>query len=298
MVDGRGRTRGQLNSWSEQPYKAEDQAMIRKRPLTALAHATLAVSLALAVTACGGDDDDAADTTEAPTATDAPTATEAPGTTAAMAEADPAAFCAAELEIEKAVNSEGDPSGAIAAASAVAPADVKPTFDTVVAEFEASGGESEAFATAYGELITWMKDNCGFNLIEATTQEYAFAGIPEEVPAGPTIITNTNLGEEFHEVLLMRKNDGVTESFDEIIALPEDEGMSKATVMAVAFGPPGAESYAVGDLTPGEYLAICFLPKGATPEVMAQMEGPESSLPPGAGPPHFTEGMLFEFTVT
>ena len=30
---------------------------------------------------------------------------------------------------------------------------------------------------------------------------------------------------------------------------------------------------------------------------MAQMEGPESSTPPEAGPPHFMEGMVQEFTV-
>ena len=49
--------------------------------------------------------------------------------------------------------------------------------------------------------------------------------------------------------------------------------------------------------TPGRYFAVCFLPQGATPELMAQMEGPESSLPPGAGPPHFMAGMVQEFTV-
>jgi hypothetical protein len=30
---------------------------------------------------------------------------------------------------------------------------------------------------------------------------------------------------------------------------------------------------------------------------MAQMEGPDSSLPEGAGPPHFTAGMVKEFEV-
>lgn len=279
--------------------------MTRRRPLTALAHATLAASLAFAVTACGDDDDDAADSTVAPAATEAsaateaPTATEAPAATDAPAAtgSDAAAFCAAEMQIEAAISSEGDPSQAIGAAVAAAPADVKPALETVLAEFEANGGESDAFGVAYGEMMTWMKDNCGYGSIEVTAQEYAFAGIPDEVPAGPTIITMTNLGAEFHEVLLLRKNDGVTESFEDIIALPQEEAMTKSTVTGVAFGPPGDEAYTATDLVPGEYLAICFLPTGATPELMEQLEGPEGPLPPEAGPPHFTQGMMFEFTV-
>jgi hypothetical protein len=273
--------------------------------MTALA---LVAGVTLTAAACGGDDDDdATDATDAPAAlatqppapTEAPAApapTEAPEATDAPA-GSVSAFCEAEIAIEQALSTEGDPSEAIARAGAAAPMDVKTAFDTVLAEFEASGGESDAFNEAYAEMMSWMKDNCGYNTLEVTTTEYAFAGIPDEVPAGPTIITMTNLGEEFHEVLLMRKNDGVTESFEEILALGEEESQSKVTMAGAAFGPPGAESHGATTLEPGDYLAICFLPEGATPELMAQMEGPESSLPEGAGPPHFTHGMLFEFTV-
>jgi hypothetical protein len=280
--------------------------MNRTRPLTALA---LVAGLALSAAACGGDDD-AADTTTAPAATvaatDAP-ATDAPATDASTTEpagtmptgeGDAAAFCAAEMQIEAAASTDGDPMPAVEAALAAAPADVKPALEGVVAAFSTGDTESPAFTEPYGEMMSWMKDNCGYSNLDVTTTEYAFAGIPDEVPAGPTIITMTNLGEEFHEVLLMRKNDGVTESFEEILALGEEESQSMVTFAGAAFGPPGAESHGVANLNPGEYLAICFLPEGATPELMAQMEGPESSLPEGAGPPHFTHGMLFEFTVT
>ena len=300
--------------------------MNRNRPLTALA---LVAGLTLTATACGGDDDDAADVTAAPVATaapatapatdapatDAPTtdapATDAPTTDAPTSDAptteapttdpagegDAATFCAAEMEIEAAVQTEGDPMPAVEAALAAAPADVKPALQGVVDAFSTGDTESPAFTEPYAEMMEWMKANCGYTSLEVTTTEYAFAGIPDEVPAGPAIITMTNLGEEFHEVLLMRKNDGVTESFEELLALPEDEAMTKVTMAGAAFGPPGEESHGVANLEPGEYLAICFLPEGATPELMEQMEGPESSLPPEAGPPHFTHGMLFEFTV-
>lgn len=274
--------------------------MARTRPLTALA---LTAGLTFAAAACGGDDDTTeptvAPTTETP-ATETPT-TETPATDAPTGDSptgDVAAFCAAELAVEAAVNSEGDPSEAIAAAGAAAPAEVKPAFDDLVAAFGSGGPESEAFTVAYDGVITWMSDNCGYTVIDATATEYAYAGVPEEVPAGPAIINMTNLGEEFHEFILFKKADGVTDAPVDIISLPEEEMAAKAMFAAAAFGPPDAVAHGVADLTPGEYFAICFLPEHATPEIMAQMDGPDSSLPEGAGPPHFTHGMVVEFTVT
>ena len=259
--------------------------MSRTRPLTALA---LAAGLTLTLAACGDDD----------TKTTAPTSTR-PSTITSPAASDvgAAAFCAAELEIEAAVNAEGDPSEAIAAATAAAPADVKPQFEALVAAF-ADGPESPAFSAAYDSVITWMSGNCGFTVIDATATEYAYAGVPETIPAGPTIINMTNLGDEFHEFILFRKADGVTDGPIDIVSLPEEEMMAKASFAAAAFGPPDAVAHGVADLAPGDYFAICFLPENATPEVMAQMDGPDSPLPEGAGAPHFSHGMVIEFTVT
>jgi hypothetical protein len=76
------------------------------------------------------------------------------------------------------------------------------------------------------------------------------------------------------------------------------------TPTAFAFTFPGATSYGAADLTPGRYIAVCFLPDGATPEVLMQLDeagvdGPEDSLPAGVevGPPHYTIGMTHEFNV-
>ena len=136
-------------------------------------------------------------------------------------------------------------------------------------------------------MITFVKDNCGFTDVSITTSEYAFGGLPTELAAGPAVFTVQNIGEEVHEVLVMRKNDGVTETAEEIIALPEEEAMAKATMAGVAFGFPGSTSFTTMDLAPGDYIAVCFLPQGATPELMAQMpEGPDGTMPPEAGPPH------------
>lgn len=82
--------------------------------------------------------------------------------------------------------------------------------------------------------------------------------------------------------------------------------MSMVTPTAFAFAFPGNVSYSTADLTPGRYFALCFLPDGATPEVLMQLEeagvdGPEDTIPADfeveLGPPHFTKGMIHEFTV-
>ncbi len=183
---------------------------------------------------------------------------------------------------------------AFEAAIATAPADIKPTVETMIANAEERGPE---FTAAYGETVGYVKENCGFTEIDVTTKEYSFEGIPQEVPGGSAVITMTNAGEEIHEVLMFRVNDGVTDTAIDLLALPEEEMGAKMTMAGATFGPPGVESYGVAGLTPGRYIAVCFLPQGATPEVMAQMDGPESSTPPGVGPPHFMAGMVQEFTV-
>jgi hypothetical protein len=88
---------------------------------------------------------------------------------------------------------------------------------------------------------------------------------------------------------IVRKNDGVTESFEELLALPEEEAFTKVTSVGTGFAPPGESGYVLVDLAPGEYLALCPLPVG-----WVDMSGP----PPEDAPPHFTEGMSNEFTVS
>jgi hypothetical protein len=87
----------------------------------------------------------------------------------------------------------------------------------------------------------------------------------------------------------------VTESFDELLALPETEAMKKTTFAGGAFAGPGEESHRVVDLEAGDYIALCFIPEGTIPEVMAEVEngGTEPQ-----GMPHFMKGMKHEFTVS
>lgn len=307
-----------------------------------------AAALTFGAAACGGDDDEggAADTTAAGAAVDT-TAGAATDTTEAMADTTEATdttaadgtapdgttdgtaaggaaidvFCQAELEAEAAARSE-DPSQAgpaFEALVAAAPDEIRESVEAVIAAAEQGPGTPE-FDEPYAEMIEYMRENCGFNELEVTGDEYTFTGIPAEVEAGPTIFVFENTGEEVHEMILIRKNEGVTESATELLELPEEELITMASFQAAAFSFPGVTTYTATDLEPGSYFAVCFLPEGATPEVMEELmaeEGPpgEGTAPDGTapdgtspdgtspegtapgGPPHFTLGMIQEFEV-
>jgi hypothetical protein len=177
------------------------------------------------------------------------------------------------------------------------PADIKEPLDVQVAAFNqalAGADPEEVFETpevsaAEEETHAFDLENCGWGKVEVSGTEYSFSGLPSEMKAGRTSIDLTNEGKELHEVVLISKNPGVTESFDELLALPEEEAMTKATPQAFVFAAPGDEEYAVVDLPAGEYLAVCFIPQGLVSE-----DGPP---PADDAKPHFALGMKKEITV-
>lgn len=175
-----------------------------------------------------------------------------------------------------------------------------------------SGFESEDFANALGAVDGWAFDNCAFDAkIEVTAVDWAFGGIPLEIPAGRVAFRLHNIGEEIHEIAIVRKVEGTTESFQELaplIAMEDESVMAKVEFLGAAFSPNAdVAGVAIVDLEPGEYAAICFIPvgslQGAEPGPGdAPGEEPAGSAPAGseAEPeydPHFAHGMLQEFTV-
>ena len=127
--------------------------------------------------------------------------------------------------------------------------------------------------------------------VTVTAVDYAFSGIASEVPAGTTF-SLVNEGSELHEVAIVRRNEGVTESWEELLSMSEEETADLITFVGQLMAEPGEE--AEGTLTvdePGDYFAVCFVPTGMT----SMDELPEAS---EMGAPHFTQGMQMEFTVT
>lgn len=127
--------------------------------------------------------------------------------------------------------------------------------------------------------------------------DFAFEMPSMEVPAGPQIWEVPNVGEQVHEMVILRQAPGVTfAQVQEMLmapppATPMAGDMASPEAAATAGPPPitliagvapmspGYTNWAVLDLEPADYFAICFVPD------------------PASGAPHFVLGMLMPFTV-
>jgi hypothetical protein len=264
--------------------------------------------LALSLAACGTGDSDEGGEEASPKAT---------GAAAAGIEE----YCTNFLAIEVAqpdIDFEAPPQEVAEGAKKFAREELRPLADKVVAsapedieqeisvlsegvtELEETGDfevfEKPEFKEADEVVDEYTVDNCGWNRVDVIATDYAFSGVSPELEAGVTAFEFANNGIEHHEMVIHRKNDGVTETFDQLRALPQDQAEQKVSFFGYADAQPNEEGgHAVADLKPGEYQIVCFLPVGSTSEAekAAQDAGREVE-----GPPHFTRGMEMEFTVT
>ena len=243
---------------------------------------SVAVALALGLMFVGacGDDDDAEESSDTTAADEGEGDGEGEG--AAGGE-----FCPAFVELLA-----GDPEpDQIREVGTIAPEEIQEPFETIATGFEADPEgyfESEEFSTNFAQIGEVANEECADDTFDVTAVEYEFQGVPEEVSTGVIGVNFTNDGEEFHEFLVFRRNDDVDQSFEEILALPEEEATTLVSEVGSAFAPPGSTFPTIFEVTePGDYAAVCFVPVGSTIDL------PEG----GDGPPHFTQGMLAEFTV-
>ena len=119
-------------------------------------------------------------------------------------------------------------------------------------------------------------------------REYAYVGIPERVAPGQQVWRVTTTGEQPHELALLRVPAGTT--FDQIMtvlttppdATPQPSGLAFTDLIpvgGVGYLSPGRTAWAVLDLAPGRYAALCFVPDRET------------------GMPHAVMGMVAVFDV-
>ena len=215
---------------------------------------------------------------------------------------DAAAVCEPYLGVTAQFNGEPDPATVgtlLDEVDANAPEDLAESLSVmtsgarqVVETGDFSALESPEFGEAQAEVDPWMFDECDFDQkAEVSASEYKFEGLPDELDTGNTAILLTNEGEEMHELAVMRKADGVTQSWDEILALPQEEAEQLVVQVGGTFAPrKDTKGMAVVDLVPGEYVVTCFVPTGST---MAA----DGAVTEGTGVPHFMGGMVHEFTV-
>jgi len=160
--------------------------------------------------------------------------------------------------------------------------------DTLAQTGDFSAFEDPAFVAAQAEVYPALGETCGYEEVTATAVDYGYAGVPATLQAGPTVfvIDNQSTAGEAHEIGIVKIVDGVTETAEQLLALPEEEASSKIEYAGGAFAPAGGSSGISMDLAPGRYVYACFIPTGS-------IDGEE-----GTGAPHFTAGMFGEFTVS
>lgn len=145
--------------------------------------------------------------------------------------------------------------------------------------------------------------------VEVAGVDYAFEGVPDTVQAG-TALTFTNASEaEFHEMVVMRIDDDETRTVEELLQIPEEEAETVTEFVGVQVAPPGEDGTSPPGAPQGpvvleetgRYALLCFIPTGADPQAIVQaLEEGGTEGPPDVegGPPHFTQGMAAEVTVT
>lgn len=266
--------------------------------------------------ACGSDDSsepalgigesttsERSPTTEPPSSTSVP-----PSTTSTTSPLEPAGAppaCEIYFDISAALGTGGDPSSVpslLDDLEAVLPTEVEAELRVMMASarqvLDSGGSDFAPFGTpefrdASATSDQWMFDNCVFETASVVdAADYSYSGVEGNYPAGLTAFHVTNTGEEVHELVVVRRNDGVTESWDDLLALPEEEALSKVQPMGSAFiDRPGSATLLTVDLTPGDYIAVCFIAVGT-------QVSEDGTFVEGDGPPHFDVGMRTEFAVS
>ncbi len=159
--------------------------------------------------------------------------------------------------------------------------------DTLAETGDFSAFDDPAFVDAQAEVYPALGETCGYQEVTATAVDYGYQGVPATLEAGPTVfvIDNQSTAGEAHEIGVVRLVDGVTETAEQLLALPEEEAATKIEYAGGAFAPAGGTGGISMDLAPGRYVYACFIPTGS----IGDQEG--------TGAPHFTAGMFGEFTV-
>jgi hypothetical protein len=164
-------------------------------------------------------------------------------------------------------------------------------------DFEATFAKPEAIE-AFNNLHAYDLENCDWGRVDVVATNYKFDGVPATVPSGPTSFEFDNNGTEQHEMVIFRKNDGETMTFDQILAIEDEaEAEKHAQFIGATGGDPNdpEDLYAVVDVEPGDYAMVCFIPVGSTPEAVKAAEDANKEI---EGAPHFTQGMKTEFKVS
>jgi hypothetical protein len=250
-----------------------------------------ALALTLGAAACGDDDDDGG------------SATTAPSEGESAAGGDTEAFCSGLVDFNSAalstdLDETSSPEDIEAAAAELGPLftsmaenapdeladaieELTPAIDDLEAG-DATAFNADATFETYLGLVSQATETCEFDSVAVSGVDYAFEGVPATIEAGTVAFEFTNESDaEDHEMVVFRKEEGDTRSAEELLNDPAVQETGPGEFVAAAFAPPGAEGAALAELESGDYIMVCAIPVGGAED----------------GPPHFTQGMVAEFSV-
>lgn len=184
------------------------------------------------------------------------------------------AFCDAVAAFADAVSTGGDPSGPIDDLVADAPddlaEDVAGFVDAVTsaAASAASSGDDRAFLeddfrSLAADVQRRIGGACDYQAVPIEVREYAFGDLPETIDSGLVAFELTNVGEELHELILLRRAEGTVGDLVDVVN--DDPGGELGQLEEVGVALPvaaGDDSVLLADLDPGDYVVVCFFPVG------------------------------------
>lgn len=250
----------------------------------------------LALTACGGDDDDADAATTTVAATD-PVATEPAGTApAGTVDAEFAEYCALSLELDEL---EGMPTAEqMTAILAAAPDEIAAEATAFVDAYVAAGDDVSPsifgeFSEQLAAIDEFDAEHCGATSeeppdpavvsidpaatrVDVDATDFHFDFEPPTA-AGRYSFVMTNNGAELHMMILAQMEPGAT--FDQVMASEGEEGLVQSFESIPS--EAGGESVVTADLRAGHWILVCPIPSEAN-----DMQ------------PHVAMGMVHEWDVT
>ncbi len=175
----------------------------------------------------------------------------------------------------------------------------------------ACGDDDDAVETTTAGTVALAASIPGSNTVTVVATDYKFDGLPAEAAAGTKFVLQNDSTEEVHEMIMIRIPDGEDRTIGQLAALPEEESdavfgtTEPATVIVALPGEAGQPVVGDGTVTePGRYGVVCFIPKGADPDVVREAmsqppgTGPDEGPPDmGTGQPHIMQGMYAEIVI-
>ncbi|MEA2902066.1 MAG: hypothetical protein QOH36_1953 [Actinomycetota bacterium] len=264
---------------------------VRSRPWAAVAG--LSIALAASFTACGGDDDEsAADVTAA---CEAHANVLAGFNTLFTVVPEPPEDGPPPPEFKGQLQSAYDANIAAPVAQLVssAPDEIKDEVDEIalkVKQFrddaDPSAIDGDDFERLTGTVDAYLHENCSGPKADVKAVNYGYQGLPATLPSGTVRIKLDNSTDEAHEIVILNRKPGVTETYDQLLALPDDQAQAKLDFVDATSTDPGGTGYIVANLPAGDLVFMCSFGKGSTDDDDPKQEEP-----------HFTLGMKQEVKV-